>query len=461
MRLSVIEGMAFAAMVGLGEAFFLADAIRLSASRLQQGLVVTLPLCVGSLGPLLSLLLLGRLRSRKPLVVASTLAQALVLLALAAASLAGRSSIGFLIAAATLYNVAGQFGGAAWSSWFGDLVPAEKRGRYFAVRNGWIYGTTFLGMLASGMVLARLEPTLPAEARGAGGVGYAVVYGLAACFRLTSAALHVVSPEPRYGGLTTRSRASRFIATRQGQGLGRLLLIGGAFYFAVYIASPFFAPFMLEELRFSYGQYTLASAAVIVAKVTLLPFWGRTIDQLGARPVFLLAATLVACVPLPFLWADGLGWVIYAQLVSGLAWAGYELGVFTLLLERTYRRVRPYAFALQSLSNGVAQLTGSLAGVWIASYDVVELRWLFGISLLARLAVSAVMPFVLVREPGERVVRHREVLVRVVGFRVAGGLGLRPIPEPELPPPEEPGGQRVPSSDGSTAGRDRRAADAG
>jgi len=82
MRLSVVDGAAYAIMVGFGETYFLADAVRLGASTLEQGLLVTLPLCTGALGSVIALALLGRFRSRKSVVVAAATAQLSILLGL-------------------------------------------------------------------------------------------------------------------------------------------------------------------------------------------------------------------------------------------------------------------------------------------------------------------------------------------------------------------------------------------
>lgn len=437
-RLSIIEGMTFALMVGVGETFFLADATRLAASRVQQGLVVALPLFAGSVGSVASLALLSRMRTRKPLVFCAAFFQSLVLAALAIASALGRSSPELLIAATTCGAICGQAGGAAWASWFGDLVPAQSRGRYFGVRNRWIYLTTFAGVLLGGRILAVFEPDGPVAAVSTGGAGFALVYGLAAVARFVSSMLHLASPEPPFGGLAPRVRAARFMATDQGKGISRLILGGAGFYFFVYIASPYFTPFMLEELRFEYWQYTLASAAVIVSKVTFLSTWGRSVDQVGARPVLLAAALLASIVPLPFLWAEGLGWVLVAQGLSGIAWAGYELSLFTLVLERTYRRVRPQVFALQSLANGLAQLSGSMCGAWVVGAHSLPLVWVFGLSFLGRFVFSLALPFLIPHAPWETPLRRREVLFRVAGFRVSGGLGLRPLPEPASRAQEPP-----------------------
>jgi len=125
MRLSVLDGAAYALMVGFGETYFLADAVRLGATRLQQGLIVTLPLCTGALGSVLSLALLARLRGRKGLVVAAAAVQTALLAAL---GLAGPVSPVLLIATVCLYQAFGQAAGTSWSAWYGDLVPKATRG---------------------------------------------------------------------------------------------------------------------------------------------------------------------------------------------------------------------------------------------------------------------------------------------------------------------------------------------
>ena len=430
LRLSIVEGLAFALMVGFGEIFFLADAIRLSATRLEQGLIVALPLFVGSLGPLASLLFLSKLRSRKPLVVGAAFCQALVLLALGVADYAGVSTPMTLLAGACAYNVFGQAVGTAWASWFGDLVPSSVRGTYFARRNRWIYVVTCVGLFAGGGVLQFVEPASAAELAGGGGSGFALIFGIAALARFVSVALHAMTPEPAFRGTASSTRAASFLSTERGSAVWRLLGTCAALQFVVYLASPYFSPYMLEELSFSYIEYSIAGVVVVAAKVLFLPTWGAIVDQSGSRAVFMLCALFTALVPVPWLWAEGLGWVLVAQALSGLTWAGYELSLFCLLIESSYRGVRSQIFALQSVMNGIAQLLGGLAGALLAA-SLHDLRILFAISLIGRLLVSFGIPSRIRSISKQPQVRRREVLWRVIGFRPSGGLITRPIPADE------------------------------
>lgn len=454
LRLSIVEGLAFALMVGFGEVFFLADAIRLSATRMEQGLIVALPLFVGSLGPISSLLFLAKLRSRKPLVVGASLCQALTLAALGVADYAGASTPMTLLVGACAYNVFGQAVGTAWASWFGDLVPSSVRGTYFARRNRWIYIVTCAGLFAGGGVLQLVEPASAAEVAGGGGTGFALVFGVAALARLVSVVLHALTPEPQFRGTSSNTRAASFLATKRGSAVWRLLGTCALLQFVVYLASPYFSPYMLEELSFSYLEYSIAGVVVVAAKVLFLPTWGAIVDQSGSRAVFMLCALFTALVPLPWLWAEGLGWVLVAQALSGSTWAGYELSLFCLLIESSYRGVRSQIFAMQSVLNGLAQLLGGLGGALLAGM-LTDLRILFAISLAGRLLVSLSIPSRIRSISKQPPVRRREVFWRVIGFRPSGGLITRPISadesveEPEDANPDERDTNNTPARSGA------------
>jgi MFS family permease len=196
---------------------------------------------------------------------------------------------------------------------------------------------------------------------------------------------------------------------------------------AVYLASPYFGPFMLEDLEFTYLEYMVSSVTVVTFKSALLPAWGGVVDRHGPRQVYTLAAVLVAIVPLPWLWARGLGWVMAGQALSGFSWAGYEVAFFSNVLESSTKRTRPYVFAAQNVFNGSAQLLGSLCGAAILAAVGHQFRVVFAASLVARLVVAVLVPRLVPRAPGREPIGRRALLLRVVGFRAHGGLVHRPV----------------------------------
>lgn len=432
LTLSIYEGAAWAVMVGLGETYFVADAVRLGASPLQLALIVTLPLALAGVGPLLALSLLGRGTRRRPIAITYALLQMLVLATLAVLEWRGMNGPHALIALACVYQITGQGAGTAWSSWIADLVPTDIRGRYFARRNRGIYVSTCGGLVLGGLLLQRLEPASAgmAAAGAALGHGYAVTFTLAAIFRLVSAYLLLRTPEPEFAGLADRAYAVRFLGSDRGRQAMKLLSVAAVFHFAVYLSAPYFGPFMLETLRFTYLQYMSASIFVVVCKAVSTLWWGRAVDRFGARRIFILAVLLVGTVPLPWVVADGL-WVVWlAQGLSGASWSAYELGFFTLLLESSTRRTRPAIFAAQSLLAGWAQLGGGALGASLLPGLGGKYVALFGLSAACRLLVGLFIPLVVRPAAPLTPVRGWWPALRTLGFRPGGGLSRRPVFDP-------------------------------
>ena len=432
MRLSLADALFYALMVGAGEVYFLADAVRLGATPLQQALVITVPLFAGTLGPLMALAVLGRFRRRKPIVVSAAGAQALTLLSIVFVDLRGGLTPNLLIALASAYQVFSQAAGTAWASWYGDVVPARIRGRYFATRNRIAQVATSVSLLLAGLLLQRLEPgSAGSVAPGAGGVGYAVIFGAAAVFRLVSVSLLAASPEPPAELITNRQETLAFARSPEALPVRRILAFAAALQLSVYLASPYFGPFMLDELKLSYTQYMAGSVAVVLLKFASLPSWGRLVDRYGARAVFLLAAVLVALVPLPWLWTRGIAMVIVAQSLSGLSWGGHELSQFSLLLESSPTRSRLHVFATMSVLTGFAQLLGSLLGGWLLAAVDRRFAVLFIVSAASRLAVALTAPRVIPSQIGARGIGRRRLFLRLLGFRASGGMESRPMPVDE------------------------------
>lgn len=425
LRLSVADGCFWALMVGLAESYFIAIAVFLGATPPQLGLVVALPLALGGLGPLTTIALLRWRPRRRPLAVTAVAVQVLVLAALAFQLRRCTLDLPELIAGICLYQMTGQGAGTAWASWYGDVVAAETRGRWFSYRNRFIYLSTCVGLVTGGMIMHRLAPGGVTAAGSAS--AFAVLLGMAAVFRVVSAGLLLASPEPQFRGLLPRRQAVRAARTRQGGMALRIIMLGALLHFTVYWSSPFFAPFMLEQLHFTYVQYMAASLCAILAKMAASLPWGRLIDRQGARGVYLFCMICVGLVPLPWLLVDGLGLVIFAQLLSGVSWSGYEVGYLSLLLENSRSRERPYLFAMQSLANGWMQLAGAMMASLVILPRVGGYRHMFALSALGRLLVALSAPFVLAGlERGSRAALS-QVGWRVFGLRTHGGFSVRPV----------------------------------
>ncbi|MCB9519863.1 MAG: MFS transporter [Myxococcales bacterium] len=196
----------------------------------------------------------------------------------------------------------------------------------------------------------------------------------------------------------------------------------------VTIGSPYFSPFMLGELHLSYAQYTAGTLVVVATKLATLPGWGRRIDRLGARAVVIGAAILIATVPFPWLFARGFGVVVLAQALSGLAWGGYEVSQYTLLLDSADARRRPALLAVVNVLNGLAQLGGTLIGAAALAFGGGDYRAVFLTTFVARLTAAASMWFILPAHGLGGHLRASRLRLRLFGWSAATGPMLRPMP---------------------------------
>jgi MFS family permease len=119
---------------------------------------------------------------------------------------------------------------------------------------------------------------------------------------------------------------------------------------------------MLSRLQLSYAEFTILSAAVLVARILASAYWGGVARRIGNRRVLQVSGTLL--VPLAGLWvvSDAFVYLIGLQLLAGFAWAGFELATMLNLLDATDDADRAQVLSLYTLLNGVAIVIASVLG---------------------------------------------------------------------------------------------------
>jgi hypothetical protein len=118
---------------------------------------------------------------------------------------------------------------------------------------------------------------------------------------------------------------------------------------------------------------------------------------------------------------------LFGEGFSGSSWSGYEVGYFSLLLENSRSKARPYVFAAQSLWNGWMQLAGVLVAATVILPRVDGYRDIFAISMVGRLMVALSAPLVLMGLSGRGKIPWARDGFRVFGLRAHGGFSVRPV----------------------------------
>jgi DHA2 family multidrug resistance protein len=143
---------------------------------------------------------------------------------------------------------------------------------------------------------------------------------------------------------------------------GRLLVYLWAMQAAAQVAAPFFTPFMLGTLHFSYAKFMLVVSTSLLAKAVALPTLGALAERFGAMRLLWIGGLIV--IPLPTLWiiSQATPFLLAIQLAAGAAWATYELAAFLLFFEAIDARQRIGMLTLYNLGYAAATVVGSLVG---------------------------------------------------------------------------------------------------
>ena len=344
-------------MVGLGEAYLPAFALAAGLGDIRSGMVATLPMLFGALVQLAAPRLISRCGSHRRWVVGCVICQGLSLLLLPLALWGKSTALWVIYGAATLYWATGLATGPAWNTWVETIVPPRLRARYFGRRSRISHAAVLLGFLAGGVAL-----------QGGKAAGWALptfvgLFCVAAAFRFTSAKFLSMQREPRAGRLIDRRLKWSEVATRlTGAQSGRLLAYLLTTQVAVQMAGPYFVPYMLSELHFSYLQFATLVALAFAGKFASLPLMGRLAERVG--PHRLLVFCGLAIVPLSSLWlvSDKFLFLAGLQFVAGAVWAGYELATLLMFFEAIPAEERTSLLTVYNLGNSAAMAAGTLLG---------------------------------------------------------------------------------------------------
>jgi MFS family permease len=119
------------------------------------------------------------------------------------------------------------------------------------------------------------------------------------------------------------------------------------------VAIPFFATYMLRDLRMPFFGVGLVNSVVALTFLASSPFWGRLVDRYGCRPVLVACTGGIAPVFLIWIWISSARTAYIAlppvNLLFGFGIAGISVAINTLLYKVTSSAGRSVQLALYSM----------------------------------------------------------------------------------------------------------------
>jgi MFS family permease len=415
-KASYADGATFSVMVGFGETYFAAFALAVGLSQLTAGLLTSVPLVVGGLLQLAGPLGARWLGSYRKWVLACASVQALVHIPLAVAALRGQISAETLYALTALYWAAGMAAGPAWNNWIDAIIPKPKLRDFLAVRSRITQLASFIAFLLGGILLHLLAE------RGAAAIGFALLFGAALISRLVSVGFLARQTEAPVGDhLSYTVPLRRVLAKFREPGSGRFLFFLLASQVSVYVASPFFSPYILAHVGFNYAEYVALVSAAFVAKIVFYPAVAAFVRRVGPYRALWTSALVVAPPPLFWLWAPSLGAIIAVQIVAGTAWAAFELASTLMIYDNIAPRERVRILTVFNLFNAAAVLVGAVTGGLMLGDHPTDggYQAIFITSAVCRLfSVTALFGAAKVKA------RARALAFRTIGMRPRGALSV-------------------------------------
>ncbi|UCF98100.1 MAG: MFS transporter [Spirochaetaceae bacterium] len=357
LRYSLLDGAAFSIMLGSAESYFQAFAVFLKATVAQVGIVYTIPMFVASLIQLHASSLLRWFRSRKNLTVLAGALRSLLFLPLILVYYMGVARVWVLLGIICLYFALNYLPIPAWTSWMRDLVDENRRGAYFSRRNRISNLVALLGIIFAGLILEyfKVRPSL----------GFFIIFGVAMVGSIGSTIFLSLKYDAPYSEPPQdREGFFRFSIQMFRSNYGRFVLYNFALYFGVFFAGPFFVPYMLKDLGFSYLQFMISTSLVVLVKFITLPLWGELGDRYGNKKILVLASLFISI--LPFLWIAhrAFWWICLIQVTGGLVWAGFDISAlnfaYDVLPSEKVTRHTSYLIFYRGLAIFIGGLVGGL-----------------------------------------------------------------------------------------------------
>lgn len=261
-----------------------------------------------------------------------------------------------LMAMAQLLN---SFGGLAWQAWMGDLIPAEKRGRFFGARTAVMNAVFVVVGIAAGRYLD-VHDSFSA---------FALIFGLGVFFGVTDLVIHAFVPEPKpHLAPTTQPFMRMFLHPFRDPSFSGLIWFNVAWSFSVWVMLPFLPVFQIETLKMSYLSISSFSNVFMGSMMLASYFGGSLVDRIGGRTIYIWSFSLMSAFPL--LWilttrANSTPMQLLMNIESGVLNAVVAIATSKLLLENSPKPERSIYIAAFAAVTGLAGGIGPVLGGWV------------------------------------------------------------------------------------------------
>jgi MFS family permease len=278
-------------------------------------------------------------------------------------------------------------------SLMGDVIPDNRRGRYFSKRNLLITAVSITVSILASILLDELGKNSQVF------IGFFIIFFIA----FVSRGITIIIFRKFYYPPLTIEKASyvklkHFTKKIPNSNFGIFTLFITFTFFSVNIGAPFVGVYMLEVLNFSYIEYIIVSMSTPLIGIVFSPLLGYLSDKYGNALVLKICGILLPTVPILWIVMNNPIHLIFGpQLMSSFAWTGLNLAVGNFIYDNVANQQRGFFVAYFSLFQGMGVLFGGFLGSFLLNIAPIVFlsiyETLFLISGICRLIVDLIFLF--------------------------------------------------------------------
>ncbi|MBC7538837.1 MAG: hypothetical protein H7281_08450 [Bacteriovorax sp.] len=389
-KLSHFEGGLYALMVASTESFLFYYAVKQNVTSLQLALLATLPLALGAL----SQMLIPKLIADKHLgssVVWTMLFQILGVLGILY-TVAIDYSFNKLLFYSCIHFIGGLTSNPLWIDWASKIIPKRNFRKYMASRSSYTWYLILLFYVALALL-------------GQYTKWFKIVYIflIGAIARILSCALqaHIIrgefSKKIKAAAIhkSTLPHVESFHEMPHDlvKMIWTFIIWTSIFRLAAYISSPFFVPYMMNDLKLSMAQYVILSSIPYFGRAIFFNLWGRAGRNYGAFYGIQLTALYISFIPIIWILTRNYSILILTEILAGISWGGFELNQVLMVQNFMHHSMKEGSRVLLGIHMALTNFFGVLGAV-IGSI-LIDAQWtfyqVFCLSALLRFLVAFIL----------------------------------------------------------------------
>ena len=373
------DSVAATALFSLGSGGFMAAyALALGANNLQVGILAALP-PLSQVVQVPAILAIERFRVRKAIGLPAWFLSQLMWLPIGAVPFLletpGAPAVAAVIALLALRGLFNPVWVTVSVNWMRDLVPQELLGRYYSRRLALMtVAAAAVGLGGSFFVHWWQSWAAPEDAIFAYSfllIGGWAVLGVTGPLLVSGAKEPLMPPAPATG----RSAVSILLEPLRDSNFSRLVRFLIIWNFALNMAVPFFAVYMLTRLGLSLPVVIGFTILSQMTNVLFVRVWGAMADRVGSKTVLSLSASLYLLVIIGWVFTTNpdryfltLPLLAALHVFAGVAAAGVLLTIQTLTMKSAPSgKATPY-LGIAGMAAGLGAGTGPLVGGALADF---------------------------------------------------------------------------------------------